>query len=338
MTAGESAFGSSGVKLLALLLAWGIWFVVREDLEEPAAMTTVVVRAPPGSNVEGEIVGGGAVSVKLKGARRDIEMIVGAQRPLVANLRAEDLAPDQYTGSRDFHADDLAFPEPVRPGSVRIVEMEPETLAVRLWRVERREIQLAPPEFPGTDELNVQVERKRWPPKVVVRAPSQQLKDVLVLRTTVDREQLRRHVEAMGDAARTTVTLPLALVDVPPGVLTVIEPRSLEATADLVRNVETTVTVRLSVLRDVAAPARDLTIVDPRKPWFHAGDPPTITLALRGSPRAVASIPPGSVRAFLLESELAVGANAGELRVRVADLPPGVLPRDELLVPVRTAR
>src|SRR6185295_7812065 len=56
MSLRRSVFGNWGVKLLALLLAWGIWYVVREDLDEPRKVILhVVARAPAGGAVDGEV-------------------------------------------------------------------------------------------------------------------------------------------------------------------------------------------------------------------------------------------------------------------------------------------
>lgn len=334
MSEKRSLFANWGVKLLALLLAWGIWYVVREDLDEPRDFSLpVAVQVAQGASLEGSVHEPAYVSVKVKGPRREVDLLAGG-KPLVAPVRADDLAVDQNTGTKAFRADDLALPEPMRPGSIRILEMEPDVVLVRLWRVARREVPLAPPEFPGTAELNVQVERRRWPQKAVVRAPADQLDSLLVLRTAVDRDQLRRFVEAMGDAPRTTVTLPLTLLDA--GTLSVLEPKPLEVTADLVRDGEATIKVPLAILRDAAAAPRALRVVDPERPWFQAGEPPLVTLELRGNPVALAAVTPQTVRAFLLESDLPAGATEGELRVHTSDLPSGVaLAREDLLLRVR---
>jgi hypothetical protein len=340
MSERRSFFANWGVKLLALLLAWGIWYVVREDLDEPRDLSLkVAIQVAEGAEMEAALHGASHVSVKLKGPRREVDLLASGMRPLIAHVRADDLAVDQNTGTRAFRAEDLVLPEPVRPGTVRIVEMDPDVVMVRLWRVARREVPLKPPEFPGTSELNVQVERRRWPQKAVVRGPAEELDSHLTLRTAVDREQLRRFVEAMGDAPRTTVTLPLTILDVTPGLLTVIEPKDLEVTADLVRNGEASVQVPLSILRAAEGPSRGLQVVDPQRSWFTAGDPPTITLEMRGNPLALATVTPQTVRAFLLESELAADATEGELRVHTSDLPSGVvLSREDLVLPVRAAR
>ncbi|MCE9635139.1 MAG: hypothetical protein K8T90_05470 [Planctomycetes bacterium] len=348
MSVERTFVGNAGVKLLALLLAWGLWFAVREDLDEVReARPRVVVIAAAGSGIEGESLVP-RVSVKLKGPRHELDLFENTDRALVLPVRADDLTADQHSGTKVFTAEDILVPEPIRPGTVRVIEVEPDPVQVRLWRVERRDVPLAPPEFPGIEDLGVQVERRRWPQKAVVRAPTDQLGGLLVLKTGVDRDQLRRFVEAMGDAPRTTVTLPLSVIDTPTERLTIAEPTRLEVTADLVRNAEITVTLRLDVFdaapvggsgapggasgTDSGAFARSVTVMDPQKPWFVAGDPPKVNLALRGNPRSLASLgsaPAGGatalpVRVYVTTADLPAGASRGEVRVHASDLPPGV--------------
>lgn len=340
MSQGGSRFAGLGVKLLALLLAWGLWYAVREDLDETRDFEmAVVVRPAPGSTVDGEPLRA-RVAGRVKGPRRELDILIPSGKPLTIVTRPEHLTVDQLSGTRDFTASDLVLPEPIRPGTVRIVELEPESVAVRLWRVERREVPLAPPEFPGAEELGVQVERRRWPTKAVVRAPLEQLGSLLVLRTAVDRDQLRRLVEAMGDAPRTTVTLPLAIIETPTDRLAIVEPRTLEVTADLARNAEVELTVDLAVFRDAEGDGPLLRIVPgPAHPWVLNGDRPRIVVALRGTPRSLAAVTPKSFRAFLVASEMPPGAERAELRLHTSDLPPGVLlAKEGLTVPVEAVR
>jgi hypothetical protein len=340
MSPRESRFTGLGVKFLALLLAWGLWYAVREDLDETREFELpVVVRPAPGSNVDGEPLRPRAAG-RIKGPRRELDLLLPSGRPLAIVTRPEDLTVDQHSGTHEYTASDLVLPDTIRAGTVRILDIEPEVFPVRLWRVERREVPLAPPEFPGAEETGVQVERKRWPQKAVVRAPLDQLGGLLVLRTAVDRDRLRQLVEAMGDAPRTTVTLPLSIIETPTDRLSVVEPRALEVTADLVRNAEVEVTVDLEVFRDVEGSAPRLRVVaDAARPWIAAGDRPKITLTLRGTPRALAAVSPKSFRAFLVASELPSGAERGELRLHTSDLPSGVvLAKESVTVAVEAAR
>ena len=340
MSSGRSPFANLGVKLTALMLAWALWYVVREDLDEVReALLPVALQIAPGSNVDGELQQA-RVSVKLKGPRREVDLLINSGRPLLLQVRSEDLTIDQHTGTKAAPAEDLLFPDPIRPGTVRIVEMEPEKVTVRLWRVERRDVPMAPPEFLGIEDLGVQVERRRWPPKALIRAPVEQLGSLLVLKTAVDREQLRRMVEAMGDAARTTVTLPLTVTDTPTERMTIVDPHILEVTADLVRNAEVSIQVPLAIYRDDvgsggAGGGRLRVVPDTARTWLTAGDAPAVSIAFRGNPRALAALSAQSVRAFVLTSELPAGVNAGELPLHTSDLPTGVtLARDDIKIPV----
>jgi hypothetical protein len=340
MSPAPGRFAGFGVKALALLLAWGLWYAVREDLDETRDFELpIVVRPAPGSSVDGEPIRA-RVAGRVKGPRRELDLLIPSGKPLAIVTQNEHLTAEQFSGTRDFTTSELLLPEPIRPGTVRIVELDPDPVPVRLWRVERREVPLAPPEFPGADELGVQVERRRWPTKAVVRAPLEQLGSLLVLRTAVDREQLRRLVEAMGEAPRTTVTLPLTIVDTPTDRLAVVEPRSLEVTADLARNAEVDVTAELSIFSDANGTGPRLRIVaDDAHPWVLPGDRPRIVLTLRGTPRALGLVTPKSFRAFVVASEFPPVAERGELRVHISDLPSGVLlAKENLTVPVETVR
>lgn len=325
-----------GMKLLALLLAWGVWYVVREDLDEPRDVRLhVVAQTVAGGAIDGEVQED-MVAVKIRGPRRDVEFLVN-EKQLIAPVRADDLTVDQNSGTKTLRAEDLLLPEALVPGSVRIVEMTPATVTVRLRRMERRPMTLRPPELRGIEDLNVQVERKRWPQKAVVRGPADQL-GTLALETAVEYDQLRRAVEAMGDATRATVTLPLTLLNAPSKNFTVIEPRVLEMSLDLVRESSATLTLPLAILQDANGPARRVRVSGER-PWIVAGDPPQVVLELRGSSKSLAAATPQSVRAFILASDLPDGADQGEVPLHTADLPAGaVLVRDDLVVPVQAVK
>jgi hypothetical protein len=328
-----------GAKLLSLLLAWGLWYAVREDLEDVREATlTVVAEGPEGADLDGVVLTP-RVAAKLKGPRREVEVMASGAHALVAPLSAGDLAVDQHTTVREFRSTDLRPPAPMRPGVVRIVEMDPEVVRVQVRRLETRQIPLAPPEFPGAKEAQVVVEIRRRPEEVLVRGPVEQLRSILELRTSVPREQIRRAAESMGDAARTTVTLPLVVDPAQRPFATLLEPRDLEATVDLVRVQEREVTLPLSIYRDEdairGAGPRRLQFAEINKPCLASRDPPAIQVRLRGSPRALDAVRAETLRAFVLEHELPIEATFGDLRVHTSDLPPGVtLDRDDYAVSV----
>jgi hypothetical protein len=331
----RALFANAGMKLLALLLAWGLWFVVREDLDEVRdAVLRVSVRPVPGSNIDAAVEND-QVTVRVRGPRRDVDQLVDVARELLVRVRPDDLNVDQLTAVRELGADDLLLPPPLPPDAVRIEEMSPETITVRLWRVERREVPVRTPEFPGLEDLNVSVERRSWPQKALVRGPADDLVKLPWLDSTVDREQLRRAVEAMGDSGRVSTSLPLLLTNAPTANFQVIEPRALEVRFDLVRSATLTVTVPLPLLDDAGARPRRIRVAPGDRPGIVAGTPPQIALELRGPPKALATVTPESIRAFLLASELPADAKSGELRVHTSDLPAGVsLAREPLTVPV----
>lgn len=328
-------------KLLSLLLAWGLWYVIREDLEDTRDATlSVVVEAQNGCDLDG-VVTTPRVAVKLKGPRREVEEVASGVHALIAPLAAGDLGVDRHSGVREFRADDLRLPTPLRPGVVRIVEMDPEVVRVLVRRVESRTIPLAPPEFPGAAEAHVVVETKRRPSEVVVRGPVEHLRTILELRTSVGRDQLRRAAEAMGDAARTTVTLALTIDPAQRPFVTLLEPREIDVVVDLVRTQESEVNLPLAIYRDATpgTQTRRLVFTELNKAWLVSRDPPRIQLKVRGSPRSLANLRPETLRAFVLESELPADATFGDLRVHTSDLPPGVtLDRDDYTVSVEVAR
>lgn len=339
MTAGRLVTENWGLKLLALLLAWGIWFVLRGDLEERQDATVrVTLDLPPG--IDGEPLPA-SVAVRLHGHRRDLDAFLRGVPSMRVRVETADLAVDQTSATRVVEPRELVPLEPFGAHAVRVAEFADRAgLRLRLWRVEARTIQLAQPLFPGIEDLPVRVERPSWPTQATVEGPVEELARILALRTTVDRDQLRQFAASAGDAPRTSVTLPLTIADVPSDRLRVLSPvpAKFAVTADLVRAASRTIEVPLLVLAE-GGPARPLRLEAPGRAWFLAGDPPRISLELRGSPRALESIVPEQVRAFVLASELAPGADAGDLRVHVADLPAGVAPAlEDLRVSVRTQR
>lgn len=338
MRPARDLFRDTGVKLLALILAWGLWYVVRADMDEARALTLPVeLRPVPGCGIEGEAQRS-HVTVQLRGPRHDVELLMSGTRPLVVPIRATDLAADQMSGQREIGAEDFDLPEPISPGSVRIEEVRGEPLRVRLWRVESRSVPVRSPEFPGADDAGIQVERKSWPPKVLVRGPIDSLNALVWIDAHVDRETLRRAVLQMGDEPRMQVSLPLTLPDLEGGGFTLIEPRTVEVQAELVRSGGARLPVPIVLVEDAGTTARTLRLVAAERAYL-AGDPPRVILDLRGTPRAVASASAASVRAYVHVGELPADADHGELRIHVSGLPPGVaLANENLTVPVEVVR
>lgn len=342
MTVLRSLFRNWGAKLLSLALAWGLWYAIREDLEDVRQATLAVeAQAPQGSDLDGVVLSP-RVAVTLKGPRREVDELASGAHPLLAPLSDGDLAVDQHSRIRDFRAEDLLPASPLRAGVVRIVEMEPKVVRVQVRRLESRTVPLAPPEFAGAADAHVVVELKRRPAEALVRGPVEQLRSVVELRTTVAREHLRRAVEAMGDAGRTTVTLPLTVDPTQKPFVTILEPRELDVTVDLVRVHEIEVQMPLSIYRERGpespeGAARRLQFAEINRPCLVSRSPPRIVVKLRGSPRALSSVRPDALRAFVLEEELPPDATFGDLRIHLSDLPPGVtLDRDDYAVSVET--
>ena len=342
MTAFRAFFRNWGAKLLSLVLAWGIWYAVREDLEdERQATVPVIAEAPPGSDLDGVVLTS-RVAVTIKGPRREVDEMASGSHPLVAPLTADDLASDELSKFRDFRAEDLHVASPLRPGVVRIVEMEPRLVRVQVRRLESRTVPLSPPDFPGANDVHVGVVIKRRSEEALVRGPVEHLRSILELKTAVARDAFRRAVESMGDSGHTTVTLPLTVDASQKSFVTLLEPREPEVTVDLVRLQDKEVEVPLSIFRDrgpgsADGPARRLQFAEINRPCLVSRHPPRVLFKLRGSPKSLAAVRAETLRAFVLEEELSPELAFGDLRVHMSDLPQGVtLDREDYFVSVET--
>lgn len=345
----RATVANPGLKLLSLLLAWGLWYVVREGLEDvvPANLRVAADAADPsvdgagvdGVGVDGEVLHP-AVFVKLKGTQREIELVTRGDQPLAAPIAPSDLAADELAREKEFRAEDLVLPLP--GGRVRIVEMEPEVVRVRVRRIERREIALAPPAFPGAGEMRVQIQLRKSPDRVWVRAASEHLRSNLDLRTVVPRADLQRAVASMGDSAKVTATFQLQVDPAQAAIMQVLDPRELVCTAEIGRFDEEILTVPVAIL---SAPGdgegRRITVAEANHPWVFAGPPPQVKLVLRGSRAALDLALARPPRAFLLAAEVPSDGSArsatADVPLHVADLPPGVsLDREDATVLVRS--
>lgn len=328
-----------GLKLFSLVLAWGLWYAVREDLDETRTVT-LRVEADPGSDagVDGQVLTD-SVEVRIKGSRREVELLANGLRPLRAPIASGDLAVDQYSGTKAFRASELRFPAPVAANAVRIVEMEPQKVDVRVRRIQQRDLPLAPPIFPPAEETRVRIETRKLPERVWVRAPAEHLRTLIDVKTVVDREQLLGLISRMDDSVRTTATVQLHIDASQADLLELIEPRTLEAVIELVRVDEQTIVVPLVVLQPRGQDSVTMTVAAQNKPWVFVGPEPAVNLTLRGSRENLAAVDSRRIRAFLLATDLPPEGNLADIPVHVADLPQGVaLDRTDYTVTVEFAR
>jgi hypothetical protein len=280
-----------------------------------------------------------AVEVRIRGARREVELLANGLRPLMAPIASADLAVDQYSGTKSFGASDLRFPAPVAPNAVRIVQMDPQKVDVRVRRMQQRDLPLAPPVFPPPEETRVRIETRKLPERVWVRAAAEHLRTLIDVKTVVDREQLLGLIARMDDSVRTTATVQLRIDASQADLLELIEPRTLEAVVELVRVDEQTIVVPLVVLQPRGEVPVTMTVAQTNKPWVFVGPEPAVNLTLRGSRENLDAVDARRIRAFLLATDLPAEGNVADIPVHVADLPQGVaLDRTDYVVTVEFAR
>ena len=337
-------FGDPGLKVLSLLLAWALWYIVREDLTETATREATVVVEVEGDGDLSARPNQRTVTIQASGPRRALEAFRGNLQPrVVARIRADALESDQYDRKISFSQQELELRDSLGNEDLTIQSMIPATVDVVVFRVEQTRKTVEPPDFLGIDELDVRVDLKRYTTEAVVRGAANALSTIPRIKTFVSKEQIRSYAAGLRDTLGSTVVFRLNIDPKQAPNIELIEPKELEAQVQLSRVEQHPLEVPLQLYGDVGPStaggnARRLRFAEINKPHLLAGDPPRVQLVLIGPPAAVERLTPESIRAFVLTSDLPPDQTFGDIPVHIADLPPGVALDREYTVSVEEIR
>jgi len=329
-----------GLMGLAVVFAWAIWYTVREDLNESQKRPVeIVFQSDATVDVSPRTQ---TVTVLFQGPRRAVDALRAMQTPrIVRRLTLADLPADTDETHREFVREDFDFADALGGNALTVVDMDPPSVNVRLYRVDVRDASVAPPDCAEAADLGLKYSRKSYTLSARIRARVRDFANLLRIKTSISKEQLQTVAEGMKETPKTSATVTLDVDPTQRDLFTLIEPKQLVATIELSRVAEKEVVVPIEIL-DAAQkgrrPGRSIQFAELNKPHFVPGDPPRVKLMVTGVPSALAALTPAKVRAFVLGTDLAEDQRNGDVPVHVADLPPGVALSQDYRVDVEESR
>ena len=333
-------FSDVGLFGLAVMFGWAIWYTVREDLNETQRrQIQLVVEADGDLDVTPRVQ---AINVTVQGTRRAVDALRSMVSPRVVHrLTAADLPPGADETRHDFGKDDLDFAEAFGSEALTVIDMQPPTASVKLFRVMVQTVSVHPPDFAGAVELGLKLDVKEYTNEATVRGPVSVLRNYREIRTIVERPYLASLAEGLRDTPKTVARLPLLIHPSQRDLFTLEKPTELFARVELSRVAEQEVTLPIAIYDAVGQGKRSgrrLQFAEINKSHFLPGATPRVRLAVTGVPAALASLPSVALRAFVLADDLPEDRRNGDVPVHVADLPPGVALAKDYTVYVEEAR
>jgi hypothetical protein len=323
----RSLVADLGLLGLAVIFGWAIWYTVREDLNETwRRPVEIVFRTDGDLDVSPRTQ---TVTVLFQGPRRAIDALRAMPTPrVVRQVASAEIAAGTAETRLDLPRDRFDFAESLGGNALTALDMDPPAVTVKLYRVEKRKVTVAPPDFQGAADLGVRHLLLGRTDEATVRGRQTDFATFRgELRTLVTKEQLQAYVESLKDSPKTTVTINVEIDPAQRDVFTLIEPKQLVARVELSRVAEQELVVPIEVFetrQKGGRPARHLQFAELNKPHFVPGDPPRVKLVVTGAPSALAALSASRVHAFVLGSDLADDQRNGDVPVHVADLPSGV--------------
>ncbi len=330
-------FGDLGVKLIAIVIAWAIWFLVREGLEESGERTLPVQLAAPEKYGAEVVRGFGSVRVKFKGSRGAVtqyDNLPESDRVVRVQVLPDHIPVDAKATTKIFRYDDdlnVLFPELIRTGELRPDSIEPEGgIEVRIWYIDTATKPVAPPELEDIGDPEVQVAFERLhDPEVTLRARRETMVNIPSLKTRVTAEAILREVERLGAKPSDIVDVELEIamneefeILAPVG--------RLEASIRITRVSTDTLEVPIRIYYKTADQPRmafdsknEIARKDVFLPAEGDGDP-HLRVSLRGAPGVLKDLDAGAIRAFVLASDWNVENPSEPVKVRFERLPEGV--------------
>ena len=222
------------LKLFSLVLAFGVWHIVRADLVEKKEFLFDVVVHETSDELETEVTfpSSRQVSVMIEGPANEVQSL-GGLKELIAQFRIEDdalaLDQDYVPVEKDFEG--LVFPALADLSRLTVRRMTPNRVVVELRRFSEKVLAVAEPAVNGATELeNVTVSVVHYTPEATVRARRKVLASIHSLEPFIAEDEVRRLVANLG--ARTVDTFTGIKLSLPPeqeSSLTLIAPTELRA-------------------------------------------------------------------------------------------------------------
>ncbi len=345
-------FDNFGLKVLALVMAWAVWFMTRESLtEERVIWMNIEVVVIQGEDQVVASATNRAVNITVTGTARAVADLEKLANPVaVLQVKAEHFPPSgQWETTETFKLRDLKLPDLFDSSELRAKTMDPRRIEVRIDRIEVRDFPVeAPPipAMPGTDVRIIQTT-----PTATVRGT---LKDLAALnssiQTSINRDSLVSLMNAMGDDHTIEDRINLDIAPVQQGIfklVELVEPERLSAKVEI-SNVKTekfTVPVYIHFTQPTTgdtgrrtlrfSPTNAIENTDLEWVDGEGGDPPTMNLVLVGSPLSIKKVDRATLIAFVLADEMPADETVSRLPVHVIGLPVGVEPENDIFLHVQ---
>ena len=338
-------FDNAGLKVLALGMAWAMWFMVSQSLsgdvtvvmnleiqvdESGAVRATATAPEPPNPQV----------SITITGPARsvaDFDRVAGRE-PAVIQVGQQHY-PQDMEKTAVFRLEDLKIPDLADFPGLRATSMEPHEIRVNVERMEVRDIQVERPEIRDRSG-SVDVRIVTWDTVVKVRASAKDLpKRLAALRTSVDPRTLLQLAGSIGEEPSINEEVPLTIDPTQADLFELVDRSEIKVRLELRQIDESEFVVPVRIFRGGFGPDTDDrevhfspgNAVDVRLQGIYdegvGGNPPSLRLTLAGSPAAIAAVDPALLIAFVLADEMPSDdtlATLANLPVHVAGLPVGV--------------
>ena len=346
-------FDNLGLKLLALVMAWAVWFMTREGLTEERVIwmdiKVVVVQG------EDEVVARATpegVKITVTGTARAVADFDGLVSPVaVLQVKPEHFPPTgEWNTTETFVLRDLQLPESFDRTALRAKTMDPNVIEVKIDRIEVREFPVEAPPVPTVAGSVVKILQPTT--TATVRGTMANLESLGgSIKTTINRETVVSMVKAMGSEHTTSQRIELDIDPVQQAffhLLELVEPDSLAARVK-VSNVVTkgfTVPVRIFYSSVMTADSASRTLrfapvnlLNEPLNWNEgeAGGLPTMSLRLRGSPVSMAKVDRTALIAFVIADDMPA-EDVAPLKLHVDGLPVGVSTEGDVFIHVQIDR
>ena len=341
-------FGNLLLKLGALVLAFGIWFVVRLTLAGTATAQFSVELQMETDQYVATILSPNdkRITLHITGVSERTTAFVGlseSQRTATIRIKDDALVEGQNKVPVRINKDQLKFPEALLEG-LKIGQMVPAEVVVLVERVETKpKIHVHPPELRGIEDVSDAAFSVAWfPSRIAVHGLSIDLKKLSEVYPFVSAATLEELKSQLGNQTTQTFSVPLEL-DTARGwkpEFTLVSPNPLMAKIEVTSEKKALFWIPIhidyrgakalksGVLKFVAeAAGPDNWTSSPGEP-----EPPRVRLPFVGPPRQIERfqelVNDGKVIAFVLANDVDAQDGFANLRVRVEiqDPPRGVIP------------
>jgi len=334
MRLGKALFGDPGVKLLAILIAVTLWFIVRKDLrdEKPVQFEVKVIVDEPG---EFETVilqpSDGRLKVRVAGPASEVAIFAAANPAgtVIARISGRDHVGADKTGTTvRLGLSDLEFPPAIDGGNLSVLRPKDDApeVAVRVDRMVTKTVRLLEPTLWGKDKFEgTDFETGRWPPNLEVRGKMADLKDITEIKAHITQAELEILKDRLASRTSNEFTATLHLDELYAGRFELLEPNKFTVEIEVTSQQSRWLDVPLYIIYRQPGAAADalrlkFTADNKNEDWFRVpedGGPPLVHLEFRGAPREVLKLDAAKMMAFVVADDLPDDRDFGTLPVHL---------------------